>query len=78
MIIEPLELLHIEFCGPSTIESINGKKHILVIVDDFPRFTWVHFLRQKSEIAQVMIDFNKSVEISFKKKVHRIKRDNET
>ena len=38
-IIAPLELLHIDLCGPSSIESLAGNKYILVIVDDFSRFT---------------------------------------
>nr|KAJ0214349.1 hypothetical protein LSAT_V11C400174670 [Lactuca sativa] len=42
-IVEALELLHIDFCGPSAIESIGGSKYILVIIDDFSHFTWVFF-----------------------------------
>ncbi|GJY02835.1 integrase, catalytic region, zinc finger, CCHC-type containing protein, partial [Tanacetum coccineum] len=37
---EKLYLLHMDLCGPMRIESINGKKYILVIVDDYSRFTW--------------------------------------
>ncbi|GKC32356.1 retrovirus-related pol polyprotein from transposon TNT 1-94 [Tanacetum coccineum] len=38
-----------DLCGPMRVESINGKKYILVIVDDYSRFTWVKFLRSKDE-----------------------------
>ncbi|GKA22867.1 retrovirus-related pol polyprotein from transposon TNT 1-94 [Tanacetum coccineum] len=34
-----LELLHMDLCGPMRVASINGKKYILVTVDDFPRYT---------------------------------------
>nr|GFB55851.1 integrase, catalytic region, zinc finger, CCHC-type, peptidase aspartic, catalytic [Tanacetum cinerariifolium] len=37
---EKLYLLHMDLCGPMRIESINGKKYILIIVDDYSRFTW--------------------------------------
>ncbi|GKA09904.1 retrovirus-related pol polyprotein from transposon TNT 1-94 [Tanacetum coccineum] len=37
---EKLYLLHIDLCGPMRIQSINGRKYILVIVDDFSWFTW--------------------------------------
>nr|GEZ38871.1 retrovirus-related Pol polyprotein from transposon TNT 1-94 [Tanacetum cinerariifolium] len=37
---ERLYLLHMDLCGPMRVESINGKKYILVIVDDYSRFTW--------------------------------------
>nr|GEY85101.1 retrovirus-related Pol polyprotein from transposon TNT 1-94 [Tanacetum cinerariifolium] len=35
-----LNLLHMDFCGPMRVASINGKKYILVIVDDYSRYTW--------------------------------------
>nr|GEZ05294.1 hypothetical protein [Tanacetum cinerariifolium] len=35
-----LELLHMDLCRPMRVESINGKWSILVIVDDYSRFTW--------------------------------------
>ncbi|GJY10914.1 retrovirus-related pol polyprotein from transposon TNT 1-94 [Tanacetum coccineum] len=36
---------------PMRVQSINGRKYILVIVDDFSRFTWVKFLRSKADIG---------------------------
>ncbi|GJT63036.1 retrovirus-related pol polyprotein from transposon TNT 1-94 [Tanacetum coccineum] len=39
------------------IESINGKKYVLIIVDDYSRYTWTHFLRSKDETPRVLIDF---------------------
>ncbi|GJY91129.1 retrovirus-related pol polyprotein from transposon TNT 1-94 [Tanacetum coccineum] len=52
-----LQLLHMVLCGPMQVESINGKKYVLVIVDDYSRFTWTHFLRSKDETPKVLIDF---------------------
>ncbi|GKB73398.1 integrase, catalytic region, zinc finger, CCHC-type containing protein [Tanacetum coccineum] len=40
-ITEVLHTLHMDLCGPLRVQSINGKKYILVIVDDYSRFTWV-------------------------------------
>ncbi|GJU19913.1 retrovirus-related pol polyprotein from transposon TNT 1-94 [Tanacetum coccineum] len=37
---EVLHTLHMDLCGPMRTESINGKKYILVIVDDFTGFGW--------------------------------------
>nr|GEV22031.1 hypothetical protein [Tanacetum cinerariifolium] len=44
-----LHLLHMDLCGPMRIASINGKRYVLVIVDDYSGYTWVHFLRSKDE-----------------------------
>nr|GEY39413.1 retrovirus-related Pol polyprotein from transposon TNT 1-94 [Tanacetum cinerariifolium] len=52
-----LQLLHVDLCGPMRVESINGRKYVLVIVDDYSRYTWTHFLRSKVETPEVLIDF---------------------
>nr|GFC38352.1 retrovirus-related Pol polyprotein from transposon TNT 1-94 [Tanacetum cinerariifolium] len=48
-----LRLLHIDLCGPMRVASINGKRYVLVIVDDYSRYTWTHFLRSKDETPEV-------------------------
>nr|GEZ16398.1 hypothetical protein [Tanacetum cinerariifolium] len=58
---EKLYLLHMDLCGPMRVESINGKKFILVIVDDYSRFTWVKFLRSKDETSMFIIKFLKMI-----------------
>nr|GFA86812.1 retrovirus-related Pol polyprotein from transposon TNT 1-94 [Tanacetum cinerariifolium] len=52
-----LNLLHMDLCGPMRVASINGKKYILVIVDDYSRYTWTLFLRSKDETPEVLRDF---------------------
>nr|GFA77706.1 ribonuclease H-like domain-containing protein [Tanacetum cinerariifolium] len=42
---EKLYLLHMDLCGLMRVESVNGKKYILVIIDDYSRFTWFKCLR---------------------------------
>lgn len=76
-IVEPLELLHIDLCGPY-VEPIDVKKYVLVIVDDFSWFTWVFFLKQKPNTALMIINFIKCIKMSVKKSVRRIRIDNGT
>ena len=45
----PLELLHIDLCGPMRTRSLNHSRYVLVIVDDFSRFTWTEFLQSKED-----------------------------
>ncbi|GJY20100.1 retrovirus-related pol polyprotein from transposon TNT 1-94 [Tanacetum coccineum] len=52
-----LELLHMDLCGPMRVTSINGKKYILVIVDDYSWYTWVYFLITKDAAPDMIIDF---------------------
>nr|GEZ78652.1 hypothetical protein [Tanacetum cinerariifolium] len=44
-----LQLLHIDLCGPMRVASINGKRYVLVIIDDYSIYTWTYFLRSKDE-----------------------------
>nr|GEX21861.1 retrovirus-related Pol polyprotein from transposon TNT 1-94 [Tanacetum cinerariifolium] len=50
---ERRNLLHMDLCGPMRVASINGKKYILVIVDDYSRYTWTLFLRSKDGMPEV-------------------------
>nr|GEZ85325.1 hypothetical protein [Tanacetum cinerariifolium] len=46
--------------------SVNGKKYILVIVDDYSRFTWVKCLRSKVEAPDFIIKFLKMIKVRLK------------
>nr|GEU72524.1 putative ribonuclease H-like domain-containing protein [Tanacetum cinerariifolium] len=52
-----LNLLHMDLCGPMRVASINGKKYILVIIDDYSRYTWTLFLHSKDETPEVLKEF---------------------
>ncbi|GKB41521.1 integrase, catalytic region, zinc finger, CCHC-type containing protein, partial [Tanacetum coccineum] len=58
--------------------SVNGKKYILVIIDDYSRFTWVKCLRSKDEAPDFIIKFLKMIQVRLKTHVRRIRTDNGT
>ncbi|GKA99819.1 retrovirus-related pol polyprotein from transposon TNT 1-94 [Tanacetum coccineum] len=76
--LEVLNTLHMNLCGPMRVQTINGKKYILVIVDDYSRFTWVKFLRSKDETPEVVIKFLKQIQIGLNKTIRYIHTDNGT
>ncbi|GKB49368.1 retrovirus-related pol polyprotein from transposon TNT 1-94 [Tanacetum coccineum] len=73
-----LELLHMDLCGPMRVASINGKKYILVIVDDYSRYTWVYFLHSKDETPEIIKKFIAQAQLNYKAKVCKIRTDNGT
>ncbi|GKB94966.1 retrovirus-related pol polyprotein from transposon TNT 1-94, partial [Tanacetum coccineum] len=75
---EVLHTLHMDLCGPMRVQSINGKKYILVIVDDYSRFTWVKFLSSKDETPEFVINFLKQIQVGLNKTVRYIRTDNGT
>nr|GEX27690.1 putative ribonuclease H-like domain-containing protein [Tanacetum cinerariifolium] len=74
---EKLYLLHMDLCGPMRVASVNGKKYILVVVDDYSQFTWVKCLRSKDEASDFIIKFLKMIQVQLKTPVRRIRTDNE-
>nr|GEV66297.1 hypothetical protein [Tanacetum cinerariifolium] len=60
---EKLYLLDIDLYRPMHVESVNGKKYILVIVDYYSRFTWVKCLRSMDEALDFIIKFLKMIQV---------------
>nr|GEZ99287.1 hypothetical protein [Tanacetum cinerariifolium] len=76
--VEVQNTLHMDLCGLMRVQTINGKKYILVIVDDYSRFTWVKFLRSKDETPDVVIKFITQIQVGLKKTVRYVHTDNGT
>ena len=49
--------LFIDICGTKSVESIEGKRYFLLICDDFSRFTWTYFMRQKPDAVTLFEQF---------------------
>ncbi|GJU03626.1 retrovirus-related pol polyprotein from transposon TNT 1-94 [Tanacetum coccineum] len=75
---EKLYLLHMDLYRPMRIASVNGKKYILVIIDDYSRFTCVKCLRSKDEAPDFIIKFLKMIQVWLKTLVRHIRTDNGT
>nr|GFB12175.1 retrovirus-related Pol polyprotein from transposon TNT 1-94 [Tanacetum cinerariifolium] len=73
-----LQLLHMDLCGPMRVASINGKRYVLVIVDDYSRYTWTYFLRSKDEKPEVLIDFLRLVQRELQAEVRVVRTDKGT
>nr|GEV71805.1 reverse transcriptase domain-containing protein [Tanacetum cinerariifolium] len=61
--VERLHILRMDLCGPMRIARLNRKRYVLVIVDDYSRYTWVIFLRPKDEAPEEIKTFLKKITI---------------
>nr|GEU65901.1 retrovirus-related Pol polyprotein from transposon TNT 1-94 [Tanacetum cinerariifolium] len=57
-----LELLHMNLFGPSVVRSYEGNRYTLVIVDDYSRYTWTRFLKDKTEAFDQFEIFSKKIQ----------------
>jgi hypothetical protein len=72
----PFELLHLNLFGPSTYDTLGGRRYGLVIVDGYSRYTWVFLLKSKDETQKYFIKFAKQAESTFEEVIKTIRTDN--
>ncbi|GFW39992.1 retrovirus-related Pol polyprotein from transposon TNT 1-94 [Trichonephila clavipes] len=71
----PLELLHMDLCGPMPTESQGGNKYFLSIIDDYSRKVTVFPIRNKSDVFHTFIRFQKRAERFLSRKVIAVRTD---
>lgn len=57
-----LQLIHMDLCGPMSEESLGDNKYFFLLVDDYSKWCWVYFLKNKSEAFQKFQNFHTLVE----------------
>ncbi|GJT41418.1 putative ribonuclease H-like domain-containing protein [Tanacetum coccineum] len=75
---QPLQMLHMDLFGPTSVRSINHKIYCLVVTDDYNRFSGVFFLVTKDETSEILKTFITGIENQINHKVKIIRCDNET
>ncbi|GJR14706.1 putative ribonuclease H-like domain-containing protein [Tanacetum coccineum] len=75
---QPLQMLHMDLFGPTSVRSINNKTYCLVVTDDLSRFSWVFFLAYKDQTSGILKRFITKIENQLNHKVKVIKYDSGT
>ena len=72
----PFDLVHLDMWGPFKVESVEGFKYFLTLVDDCTWVTWIYMLKNKSDVSIVFPSFLNLVSTQFNTKVQAIRSDN--
>jgi histone deacetylase 1/2 len=70
----PLELIFSDVWGPAQI-SVSGHKYYVSFIDAYSRFTWLYLLKQKSDVFQVFLEFQRHVERLLNHKIIHVQMD---
>lgn len=70
----PLDLVCSDVWGPAP-QSVGRHKYYVSFIDDYSRFTWIYLLKNKSDVFQVFLNFQKLVEGLFNKKIITLRTD---
>ena len=65
---EILEIIHSDVCGPMSSNSLSRYAYYVSFIDDFPRKTWIYFLKSKDEVFSKFKEFKALVENHIEKK----------
>jgi hypothetical protein len=65
----PFDIIHSDVWGPSPVLSFNSHRYFVLFTDDFSRYTWVYFLKTKSEVFEIFHQFQKMIERQFHAKI---------
>ncbi|KAH0758822.1 hypothetical protein KY290_022315 [Solanum tuberosum] len=73
---EPLELVHSDVFGPVKQSCINGYRYMVTFIDDFSRYAWIYFLKEKSEVFEKFKEFQYTLENDIGRKIKCLRMDN--
>jgi histone deacetylase 1/2 len=70
----PLQLVHTDVWGPA-LPSANNSKYYVSFIDDFSRYVWIYFLKCKSDVEAVFLQFQKHAEHMLNTKIRSVQSD---
>ena len=73
---QPLQLVHRDFCGPMNVDSVGGSKYVLTFTDDYTRYVTVYFIRSKSEVLSMFVEYVTMMGNETDLRVRAIRTDN--
>ena len=73
-VVDALELVHSDICGPIMPATKGGRRYFLLLVDDCSRYMWPQLLTSKDEAAAIK-KFKARVEAESDKKLRVLRTD---
>ena len=71
----PFQIIHSDIWGPSSILFFHGYRYFVVFIDDFTRFSWIYFLKNKSDVYDIFLNFKALIETQFSTKIKAFHSD---
>ena len=71
-----MELIHSDVFGRVKQPSISEMRYMVMFIDDFSRYTWVFFMKEKSDTFSKFKEFKEAVEGEVKRKIQCLRTDN--
>ena len=71
----PLELIHIDLCGPVRTKVLDGELYFMLVIDDYTRMTTISFLKKKYEAFECFKIYKELVKNEINLKIKCLRSD---
>ena len=76
-LVNPLDLVHIDLCGPVPVKSLGGVSYFQIFIDDSTKKVWVNLLKNKSDTFDAFKKFLAMVENQSSKRIKTLRIEND-
>src|SRR5215813_10603297 len=72
---QPLELIHLDVCGPMNIRARGGYEYFIIFIDDYSRYGYVYLMQHKSDTFEKFKEYRAEIENQFRKIIKTLRSD---
>jgi histone deacetylase 1/2 len=72
---KPFEVIHCDLWGPAPVTSYYGYNYYITFVDTYTKYTWIYFLKHKSDALKAFTQFSSFIQNQFKSTIKALQSD---